>query len=124
VSESSSRDPRRRFTQRERVALYLASGGLCTGCGEDLDIDFHGDHRRAWSHGGATDVTNGDALCPGCNWAKGASSSSNPQDHPAAGSARAAGAATKPSRRHSIPSAPNLGFPVTAADDQCHKEIS
>jgi 5-methylcytosine-specific restriction endonuclease McrA len=121
---TTSRDPRRRFTQRERTAMYLAAGGICPRCGKDLDTDFHGDHRLAWSRGGATDVTNGDALCPDCNRAKGASSTSIPEDHPAARPVLAAVAVGEPTMRHSTPSAPSPGFPVNDADDKCHKEIS
>jgi 5-methylcytosine-specific restriction endonuclease McrA len=117
------RDPRRRFTSRQRAALYLAAEGVCPNCGADLDLDFHGDHRLAWSRGGATDVTNGDALCPGCNLSKGASSASTLEAHPAVRPARAAGAAPQPSRRRSMTSAPHPGVPVTGVADKCHKEI-
>lgn len=63
---------RRRFTGRERVALYLAADGQCEECGVRLEPGWHGDHVQPWSKGGATDVTNGQGLCPNCNLTKGA----------------------------------------------------
>jgi hypothetical protein len=65
------RDPRRGFTRAERIALFAASGGRCMQCGASLDSSFHADHRQAWARGGATDVINGQALCPPCNQSKG-----------------------------------------------------
>lgn len=62
---------RRRFNGRERVALYLASGGKCAMCGVHLSPGWHADHRQAYVHGGVTDVVNGQALCPTCNLKKG-----------------------------------------------------
>lgn len=63
---------RRRFSGRERAALYLAADGKCAGCGRDLEPRFHADHVTPYSKGGATHVTNGQALCPECNLRKGA----------------------------------------------------
>lgn len=66
------RDPlRRRFNSSERAALYLAQNGRCANCGNELEPSWHADHMKAWSHGGPTDVTNGQALCPTCNLKKG-----------------------------------------------------
>lgn len=62
---------RRRFNGRERVALYLASGGRCAVCGVELAPGWHADHRQAYVNGGETDVVNGQALCPTCNLKKG-----------------------------------------------------
>ena len=64
---------RRRFSARERAALYLAADGKCTECGTELEPGWHADHIEAWSRGGRTDVINGQALCPACNERKGAS---------------------------------------------------
>ena len=36
-----------------------------------LDQGFHADHKVAYSHGGETDITNAQALCPECNLKKG-----------------------------------------------------
>jgi superfamily II DNA or RNA helicase len=51
--------------------MYLAADGTCTQCGTQLDKGWHGDHVRPYSQGGHTDVTNGQAMCPACNLAKG-----------------------------------------------------
>jgi superfamily II DNA or RNA helicase len=51
--------------------MYLASGGQCTLCGAELTAGWHGDHIIPHSAGGATDVANGQALCPECNLKKG-----------------------------------------------------
>jgi superfamily II DNA or RNA helicase len=71
-SSESLRDVRRRFNRRERVALFLASGGRCATCGGVLPASWHGDHVAPFSRGGETDVANGQALCPACNRKKGA----------------------------------------------------
>lgn len=61
----------RRFNKQQRTNLYLASGGVCENCGAELGPGWHADHVEAWSRGGATDVVNGQALCPTCNLKKG-----------------------------------------------------
>jgi superfamily II DNA or RNA helicase len=62
---------RRRFSGRERAALYLAADGRCSWCGGELLPGWHADHEVPWSRGGPTDVVNGQALCPDCNLSKG-----------------------------------------------------
>lgn len=62
---------RRRFTARERAALFAVAGGLCEECGTELVKGWHADHVVPWSLGGATDVVNGAALCGPCNLRKG-----------------------------------------------------
>lgn len=62
---------RRRFSDGERVALYLASDGKCANCGAELAPGWHADHMHPHSKDGATDVVNGQALCPACNLKKG-----------------------------------------------------
>ncbi len=62
----------RRFSTSQRVALYLHSGGVCSGCGAELERGWHGDHVQPYSKGGATVLENGQALCPICNRKKGA----------------------------------------------------
>lgn len=64
---------RRRFNSAERVALYLAADGCCTKCGAPLEKGWHADHVEPYAAGGATDVINGQALCPTCNLKKGTS---------------------------------------------------
>ena len=61
---------RRRFSSRERTALYLAADGRCARCGRELEPGWHADHMRPYSRGGETDVINGQALCPDCNLKK------------------------------------------------------
>lgn len=63
----------RRFNQSQKVALFLAADGHCSKCGVGLQPGWHGDHVTPFSKGGQTDVINGEALCPGCNLRKGAS---------------------------------------------------
>lgn len=63
---------RRRFNDRERFALFLASDGKCSLCGTPLSAGFHADHIVPYSKEGLTDVTNGQALCAACNLKKGA----------------------------------------------------
>ena len=72
TDEQPQRDKRRLFSRRERVALFIAAGGLCERCGVPLDSSFHADYRDPWSRGGITDVINGAALCPPCNQSEGA----------------------------------------------------
>lgn len=62
---------RRRFSDREKAALWVAAGGECEACGDPIFGTWHGDHIEAYSLGGVTDVTNGQALCPPCNLKKG-----------------------------------------------------
>lgn len=65
---------RRRFSASERVALYLAADGKCSKCGIELEEGWHADHIHPYSKSGATDVINGQALCPACNLQKGSTS--------------------------------------------------
>lgn len=62
---------RRRFNSTERAALYIAADGKCSICGTALAPGWHADHVHPHSKGGATDVVNGQALCPACNLHKG-----------------------------------------------------
>lgn len=62
---------RRFFSARQRLILALVSGGRCKGCGKRLRGDFQGDHIHPFAAGGATILSNGQALCPACNQAKG-----------------------------------------------------
>lgn len=61
----------RRFSAAQRQALYLHADGRCENCHAELEDGWHADHIVPWSMGGATDVTNGQALCPDCNLRKG-----------------------------------------------------
>ncbi|MEA2218058.1 MAG: hypothetical protein QOJ35_684 [Solirubrobacteraceae bacterium] len=63
--------PPRRFRDSTRVALFLASGGRCARCGTPLAPGWHADHVTPRRAGGTEQPANGQALCPGCNLAKG-----------------------------------------------------
>lgn len=63
---------RRFFGTAERAVLYLVADGMCSRCGDALDSGWHADHVHPAAAGGATDVINGQALCPTCNLKKGA----------------------------------------------------
>ena len=62
---------KRRFTKKQKRALYWLAKGRCESCGKPLSNDWHADHIRPWADGGVTDVENGQALCPECNLKKG-----------------------------------------------------
>lgn len=55
-------DPRRRFSKKERSALFLAADGKSDLSGDPLGDHWHSDHIVPWSKGGATDVANAQAL--------------------------------------------------------------
>jgi hypothetical protein len=78
----------RRFSARQRVALFLAAGGRSTGCGAPPERSWPADHVTPWSAGGPTDVINGQALCPSCNRMKG--TNEMPSSRPTGTSADAA----------------------------------
>lgn len=65
----------RRFSRRQRTALYLAAGGKCDACEAVLKNGWHADHVEPYCLGGLTDVLNGQALCPSCNLRKGSGGS-------------------------------------------------
>jgi superfamily II DNA or RNA helicase len=60
-------DTRRRFTLAQKIDLYVSAAGLCRGCRNLLQKGWHGHHKEPHSHGGATIIDNGDALCPECH---------------------------------------------------------
>ena len=64
-------DKRRHFNTKERQALFIISGGKCQICNQYLTEDWEPDHIIPYCQGGATDVTNGQALCRTCNRKKG-----------------------------------------------------
>lgn len=71
-SSKSPHDPNhRKFSDRQRIALFVAADGHCSSCGVALSRGWHADHIEPYSRGGATDVLNGQALCPRCNIVKG-----------------------------------------------------
>jgi superfamily II DNA or RNA helicase len=60
----NDRDERRRFSKKERSAVFLASDGRSDLSGTPLNEGWHVDHIMPWSKGGATDVTNAQASTP------------------------------------------------------------
>jgi len=59
------------FTATQKLTVLQRAGFRCQMCGVKLQADnFHCDHKKAWSLGGATEVHNGQALCASCNLAK------------------------------------------------------
>jgi superfamily II DNA or RNA helicase len=64
---------RRRFTRRERNALFALWHGRCAECATPLGDGWHADHFLAWTRGGKTEITNGRPTCPECNLRKGTS---------------------------------------------------
>lgn len=66
------KDPKRAFTKDERLVLWRMAGGLCEDCGKEISFDeTHADHASPHALGGATVLTNGQALCAPCNQKKG-----------------------------------------------------
>jgi superfamily II DNA or RNA helicase len=60
----------RTFSGTARSVAYIAADGKCQLCGAELGPDWEADHVTPYSKGGATDVTNVQALCRTCNRAK------------------------------------------------------
>ena len=69
----TEKDPRRRFNQGEKNAMYIAWDGRCADCKVPLGDDWEGDHDDAHSRGGRTEWGNGRPLCKRCNDLKGSS---------------------------------------------------
>lgn len=55
-----------------RPAVLARAKNRCEQCGVALGDDWHADHRYPFSKGGPTEISNGAALCAGCNLRKGA----------------------------------------------------
>ncbi len=65
---ASERDPRRLFSRAEVAAKVEEQGGLCSGCGEELDAaDAKGHHIIRHADEGQTVPENLAALCSGCH---------------------------------------------------------
>lgn len=62
---------KRGFSRKERIALFLAADGRSELSGEELGENWHADHITPWSHGGPTDLENGQALTAEENIRKG-----------------------------------------------------
>lgn len=71
AADAEPLDSTRFFTSAQRMAIFDKSDGKCANCNIELSrTNFHADHIRPHSQGGATVVENGQALCTKCNRAK------------------------------------------------------
>lgn len=74
----SRKDNQRDFTHVQKLAVFRRDKGVCQVrlkcAGLKLSWgDWHCDHKKSWSAGGATTVDNGQTACSPCNLSKGAS---------------------------------------------------
>lgn len=70
--ELTLKDPSRNFTDDERFVIWVRSGKQCAHCQTSISHDdMEADHVQAWAKGGATNLTNAQALCVPCNRKKG-----------------------------------------------------
>ena len=61
-------DPKRNFTEEEKIAILRRQNYKCAICGVDLrGKPYHVHHIIPWSEGGKTTVDNGQALCTKCH---------------------------------------------------------
>jgi hypothetical protein len=76
VPDIEVKDAKRAFNEDERYVIWVRAGKQCQaeGCGKGLnDIeDMHADHKKAWSKGGKTMLSNAQAMCEVCNLKKSA----------------------------------------------------
>lgn len=74
VPDIELRDSKRSFNEDERYVIWVRAGKQCqaAACGKTLgEIDeMHADHKKAWSTGGKTVLSNAQALCEVCNLKK------------------------------------------------------
>ena len=62
------RDERRSFNLSEKRAIWESQQCKCASCKSELDFfKAHFSHKKAWSAGGRTKVSNGIALCRECH---------------------------------------------------------
>lgn len=58
----------RAFTQAQKELMYEEQKGICPGCGNHFELsEMEADHRKPWSKGGKTEISNGMMLCSDCN---------------------------------------------------------
>ena len=68
VSNLPQKDPKRNFDEAQRQVIYRRGNGICKMCGKQCEWNnWEADHIVPWSHGGRTEVENGQVLCPSCN---------------------------------------------------------
>ena len=57
-------DPKRGFTEEERIAVFRKYDGKCSVDGEDLQGKiWHAHHKKPWIEGGPTTIENAELLC-------------------------------------------------------------
>ena len=62
----------RTFDKSQKRTMYERQNGICPMCGQKFSItQMHADHIKPWSHGGKTELSNGQMLCASCNLKKG-----------------------------------------------------
>ena len=65
-------DIKRNFDDAQRQVIYRRDKGVCKCCGKKCEWnEWEADHILPWSHGGKTEVENGQVLCSSCNSKKG-----------------------------------------------------
>jgi hypothetical protein len=61
-------DPKRDFTEEERIAIFRKNDGKCAKCGKELHgLLWHVHHKKLWSEGGLTTMENAELLCDKCH---------------------------------------------------------
>ncbi len=61
-------DPKREYTEDERIAIYRMYNGICQSCGKPISPEnFHVHHKIPWSRGGKTTLENALLLCEECH---------------------------------------------------------
>ncbi len=61
-------DPKRDYTEDEKIAIFRMYGGKCQRCGETLEMtSFHVHHKLPWIKGGRTTLENALLLCERCH---------------------------------------------------------
>jgi len=60
-------DPKREYTEDEKIAVFRMQGGKCQCCGKVLEGNFHVHHKVPWSDGGQTTLENALLVCERCH---------------------------------------------------------
>lgn len=78
IPQLERKDDERIFSQDQRLAIYIRDKGKCKLCGSKCrENAFHADHKKPYSKGGRTTISNGQLLCPSCNLKKGKKSNAD-----------------------------------------------
>jgi hypothetical protein len=72
VMMPQGRDPKRAYSEDERLTVWHRDGGICYHCEHEIPFaDSHADHVIPWSLGGRTVVENAVCSCSHCNTQRG-----------------------------------------------------